>query len=101
MDLGEFTYLWEQARYNPVTGYMRTHIHFEFPDGSRIRKAFSYQWRLWTLPEIRELLLEAGFHNPTVYSELMTDDGDGTGLWLPVKRLPASRAWIVNITAEK
>lgn len=101
MDLGDFTYVWEQAKYNPVTGHMKTHIHFEFPDGSRIRKAFTYKWRLWTLPELRELLLEAGFRNPTIHSEFTNDDGDGIGLWFPVTHLPASRAWIINITAEK
>jgi SAM-dependent methyltransferase len=101
LEFDGFTYAWEQAKYNPVTGYMKTHIHFGFPDGSRLRKAFTYKWRLWTLPEILELLLEAGFRNPTVHSEFTNDDGEGIGLWFPVDDLPASRAWIVNITAEK
>ena len=60
-ELDGFTYVWHQARYHPVTGYMRCHIHFHFDDGSKMKKAFTYEWRLWTLPEIRELLTEAGF----------------------------------------
>ncbi|MGB5832120.1 MAG: class I SAM-dependent methyltransferase, partial [Thiohalocapsa sp.] len=59
---GRFTYGWEQASYDPITGEMTRHIHFAFPDGSRLERAFSYTWRLWTLPEIRELLAEAGFN---------------------------------------
>ena len=56
-----FTYIWDQACYDPITGRSRCHIHFRFPDGSRIKDAFVYEWRLWTLPEIREILEEAGF----------------------------------------
>lgn len=26
-----------------------------------LRRAFRYHWRLWTLPELREMLLAAGF----------------------------------------
>jgi len=100
MDFDGFTYIWEQARYDPVTGYMKTHIHFRFPDGSKIKKAFSYEWRLWTLPEIRELLLESGFRNPVVRFEHFDHAGEGLGIWYPDNRGEASSAWIANITAE-
>lgn len=101
MEFDDFTYIWEQAKYNPVNGHMKTHIHFRFSDGSKLKKAFTYKWRLWTLPELRELLEEAGFRNPTIHFEETDDEGDGLGLWFPVEKLEASRAWIVNITAEK
>jgi cyclopropane fatty-acyl-phospholipid synthase-like methyltransferase len=97
-----FTYVWHQARFSPVTGDMKTHIHFEFPDGSKIRKAFSYRWRLWSVPEIRDLLEEAGFRNVTTWFEIRDDDGEGLGEWLPDPDGPAADpAWIANITAEK
>ncbi len=100
MKFENFTYIWDQACYHPVTGYMQTHIHFKFPDGSKLKKAFSYEWRLWTLPEIQEILLEAGFHNPVVRFEYFDDDGEGLGLWYPDDCGEASSAWIANITAE-
>jgi len=100
MDFGDFTYVWDQARYCPVTGMMQTHIHFRFPDGSKIKKAFSYEWRLWTLPELLELLVEAGFRNPTVRFEYFDDDGEGLGLWYADDCGTASSAWIANLTAE-
>ena len=28
-----------------------------------LRRAFRYDWRLWTVPELREMLLAAGFHD--------------------------------------
>lgn len=101
MDFEDFTYVWDQAKYNPVTGHMTTHIHFKFSDGSKLKKAFTYKWRLWTLPELQEVLAEAGFSNPTVRFEYTDDDGDGLGLWYPVRRLQPVQAFIVNLTAEK
>ena len=32
-----FTYIWDQHRYNPITGEMDCKIHFKFPDGSMMR----------------------------------------------------------------
>ena len=49
----DFTYIWDQASFDPISGDMLCKIHFSFPDGSRIKNAFTYDWRLWTLPEIR------------------------------------------------
>ena len=57
---------------------MICHIHFKFKDGSRIKKAFSYDWRLWTLPEIREVMEEAGFSNTRVYWEDEDEEGEGS-----------------------
>ena len=81
---------------------MRCHIHFAFPDGSRLKKAFTYDWRLWTLPEIRELLDEAGFSRITVYWEgIDKKTGEGNGKYKPATVGEADPGWIVFITAEK
>jgi hypothetical protein len=100
-EIDGFTYIWEQSAYSPVTGRMKTHIHFEFPDGSRLKDAFSYQWRLWTLPEIRELLEEAGFAYSTVWFEYRNENGEGLGEWYPDAQGTDDPAWIANITAVK
>jgi SAM-dependent methyltransferase len=97
----DFTYIWEQARYSPVSGEMECHIHFKFPDKSKLKRAFSYTWRLWTLPEIKELLSEAGFRNPTVYWEGTDEDGEGNGIFTPDERGEADAGWIAYIVAEK
>ncbi len=96
-----FTYVWEQAEFDPVTAHCVCHIHFNFPDGSRMVNAFSYAWRLWTLPEVRELLLEAGFKKATVYWEEEEDDDDDDGDYVPVEHGVNDPAWIVYIVAEK
>jgi len=96
-----FTYIWHQAEFHPVTHYLRCHIHFKFKDGSRIKKAFTYEWRLWSAPEIRELLLEAGFSKATVYWEGEDEDGEGNGEFTPDAKGEADLAWIAYIVAEK
>ena len=64
-----FTYVWHQERFNTIDHHILCHIHFRFRDGSRREGAFTYDWRLWTLPELQELLLEAGFASTEVYME--------------------------------
>ncbi|HCV21278.1 MAG: class I SAM-dependent methyltransferase [Arenicellales bacterium] len=97
-----FTYVWDQARYNPITGDMVCYIHFKFPDGSRMKRAFTYTWRLWTLPELRELLMESGFQRVLVHWE-GTDEktGEGNDIYTPTEIGEADAAHISYISAEK
>jgi SAM-dependent methyltransferase len=64
-----FTYVWEQASFNPIDHRLKCHIHFKLSDGRMLKRAFSYDWRMWTLPEVRETLHEAGFAATEVYVE--------------------------------
>ncbi|MBN1378476.1 MAG: class I SAM-dependent methyltransferase [Gammaproteobacteria bacterium] len=97
-----FSYIWDQAEYDPLSGHMRAHIHFLFDDGSEMREAFTYDWRLWSMPELRELLAEAGFKKVTVYSQGWDDEKDEeTDEFYPVEKLDADAGWVVYIVAEK
>ena len=96
-----FTYIWDQAEFHPVTNWMRCAIHFKFKDGSKIKNAFTYEWRLYSAPEIRDLMLEAGFRKVTVYWEGEDEDGEGNGEFTPEERGEADLAWIAYIVAEK
>lgn len=98
----EITYVWEQADYNPIDGHMVCHISFKFSDGSKMRRAFTYEWRLWTLPEIQELLNEAGFSKVTVFWEGTDEDTDeGDGEFEPATKADPDPAWVAYIAAEK
>ena len=97
-----FTYVWDQAAYNPVNGHLQCHIHFKFNDGSRMKNAFSYDWRLWTIPEIREILGEAGFIRTGVYWQGWDDDEEeGSSEFELVETADADAGWICYIAAEK
>jgi len=94
-----FTYIWDQTRFNPINSDITCHIHFKFRDGSRQEKAFTYHWRLWTLPELTELLEECGF-KATVYWEGTDKNGDGDGNFTPATMGEADAGWIAYIVAE-
>ncbi|MFZ4572785.1 MAG: class I SAM-dependent methyltransferase [Phycisphaerales bacterium] len=98
---GGFTYVWDQASFDPITHDMTCHIHFEFRDGSKLKKAFTYEWRLWTLPELQELLREAGFKNVTVYWEGDDKKGSGNGVFTPKAHGEDGPSFIVYLTAER
>jgi len=100
-DCDGFVYIWEQAVFNPIDSCMTCHIHFEFPDGSRMDRAFTYHWRLWTLPEIREILLEAGFAQADVYWEESDENGEeGIGIYVPREVGEADAGWVCYIVAQ-
>ena len=80
-----FRYIWHQAEYDPISAHFLGHIHFRFKDGTRMDEAFTYDWRLWTIPELRELLAEAGYGHVEVLWEEEDEEGEGTGTFSPVE----------------
>jgi hypothetical protein len=101
-ELDDFTYVWDQAAFNPIAAEMVCFIHFHFPDGSRLDRAFSYNWRLWGAKELRELLAEVGFARTRMYVQAFDEDTDE-----PIDRfdeteeIPDYAAWIAYLVAEK
>ncbi len=97
-----YTYCWRQAAFDPVSGDLECHIDFEFDDGSRLKPAFSYYWRLWTLPEIRELLAEAGFADSRVYWQTWDEEtGEPGEEFRPVERGEPDAGWLCYVVALK
>jgi hypothetical protein len=96
-----FTYVWEQENFNPVDNGLICNIHFDFPDGTRMEQAFRYDWRLWTLPEIRDLLGECGFSRVTTWWQGYDEDGESDGDFEIVTRADADAGWICYLVAEK
>jgi len=95
-----FTYIWEQASFNPIDGNFLTHIHFEFKDKTRLNKAFTYDWRLWRLPEAREILLEAGFSKVDIYWEDTDKRGNASGNFRIQKKVENESSWSAYIVAH-
>jgi len=97
-----FTYVWDQEAYWPATGEYRASIHFRFKDGTEMRRAFRYDWRLWTLPEVCDLLQEAGFSRLEQFWEGTDEDGvSGNGVYRRSKRGENCEAWVTYVVAFK
>lgn len=65
-------YEWEQREADALTGRVVNAIHFVVRDAkgtTRLDDAFVYNWRLWSLPELREAYAEAGFTSVEVYDQ--------------------------------
>lgn len=96
-----YTYIWDQEKCDPVTNETLCHIHFKFRDGSTLKKAFTYDWRVWTIPEVREALVDAGFTKSTVYWEGDDGKGGGDGVFTPAENGECEKAFIAYIVAER
>ena len=98
-----FKYHWVQAYFNPVNSHCTFYIHFKFADGSKMKKAFQYDWRFWTIPEVRELLLEAGFKDTAVYWEEddEDEDEDEDAVWIKVDEAPNDYSWLCYVVGIK
>ncbi len=96
-----FTYVWQQEAFDPVTNRTRCHISFRLRDGSRVKRAFSYDWRVWSIPETRDVLLDAGFKRVTVYWEGDDGKGSGNGDFQPATTGECCPSFIAYIAAEK
>lgn len=96
----DFVYLWEQCRYNPIDASITNHIHFRFRDGSMLKKAFSYDWRLWQLMELKDLLVEVGFEHLDVYWEGEDGEGGGNGIFRVRSKAPNDPCWNAYLVAH-
>jgi hypothetical protein len=95
-----FTYVWEQRAFDSIRSWGQNFIHYEFPDGSALRRAFSYDWRIWSIPELREILADAGFSRTEVYWEgTCQRTGQGNDVYMRRERAEADPAWVAYMVA--
>jgi len=96
-----FTYVWDQSKFDPLANNGLYKIHFEFHDGGGIRNAFRYDWRLWSIPELRELLYEAGFKDVDIYfEEIDRSTGFGNSRFRRMTTAANSEGWIAYFVAS-
>lgn len=67
-------YTWEQRKADALTGMVTNALHFRIERAGVIEAehidAFVYHWRLWSVPELRDAMADAGFVSTTVYGQL-------------------------------
>jgi SAM-dependent methyltransferase len=93
-----FTYVWDQNTFDAISHDVTNYIHFEFPDGTKLPKAFRYDWRFWSMPELQELLAEAGFSKVHVYWD--TSEDVSVDRYRERTRAPNQPGWLAYLVAE-
>ena len=71
------------------------------PGYGTINKAFTYDWRLWTLPEIQEILVEAGFSTAEVYLHDFNDEGESDEIFRLRKTYENTQGWVAYVVGIK
>ena len=96
----DFTYYWDQKNFDPVTNEAYFEIHFRYKK-KKYEGVFSYDWRMWSIQEIRELMAEVGFQDSKVYWEGTNRKGEGNAIFLPVEKGESCLSWIAYIAGIK
>lgn len=96
-------YVWEQRRADPRTARVENALHFRVEVGGEIvqelRDAFVYRWRLWSLAELREALLEAGFTDVECWCDLaVSEDGRAHPVKAPEE---LGESWIACVSGRR
>lgn len=101
------TYTWEQRAADPFTGMVVNAMHFRVTRAGRkpvtLRDAFVYRWRLWSVPELREAMSEAGFAATEVYHRTEHAVDEAGRAWLSPIDDPAGAdpAFIVLVVGRR
>lgn len=100
-------YTWEQHEADPTTGMVTNLIHFRVERAGviefELEDAFIYEWRLWSIPELRDAMSDAGFKESLVYTKLADAlDADGNAYVMPVEngQEELEESYIVLVAAQ-
>jgi SAM-dependent methyltransferase len=97
-----FTYYWQQESFDPITSDATFHIHFKMDDERKRREqVFTYEWRMWSIQELRDLMMEVGFKKTTIYWEGSTRKGTGNGIFKATTHGEECQAWIAYVVGDK
>lgn len=96
----KFTYIWHQKSFDPITHDAQYSIHFKLNNGKTLKDQFTYDWRLWSIPELRDTLSDAGFDETLVYWET-EHHGEGTDEYVPTENGDNSYAWVAYVLGVK
>lgn len=101
------TYFWDCDKYNAITDEATYFIHFkEHKTGIKYEQVFTYDWRMWNMAELQDILADAGFSKVLTYWEEDDEDDDddedgGNGVFYPSREEDNCESWVTYIAAVK
>ncbi len=99
--IAPFLFEFERKDFNPITRIANYGIHFKYESGEEIIDAFTYEFRMWSITEIRDLLDEAGFSRVKVFWEDCDSEGFGNGEFYETESEENSVNWNAYIVGIK
>lgn len=100
-DFDTFEMVCHQTDVCPVDHSAHLALHFRFPDGSEIHNAFEYDWRIWSMPEIIDVLHDAGFKDVRCHWYIDDEDSDEDPHYELTRIGYNDLAWIACLAALK
>ena len=100
VDHGSFKYYWDQDNFDPISRTADFYIHFKKKGERKRTKVFHYSWRLWSLPELKDILLSAGFSEVHIYWEGVDSKGEGTGHFRKSRMGEPCDSWIAYLVCK-
>lgn len=97
---GALSYTWTQEAYAPNTRRVRCALSFAHADGRRADRAFVYDWRLWRVHELQDLLAAAGFSKIHIWWEQRDQTGQPTGSYRRVAHPLQEPAYVCYLAAQ-
>jgi SAM-dependent methyltransferase len=94
-----FHYFFEEEGFDPWSHEAVYHLNFQRDGEEKRRAVFTLDGRAWTLPELRDALLEVGFASVRIYWKVDGPDGDTE--WIPVERIEHEpNIWVCFVVAS-
>lgn len=99
-------YTWRQREADLITGMVANEIDFELLNSKSVAvhelvNAFTYRWRLWSIPELREAMAQAGFADVDIYPDSPEAvDSDGVAYLTPMDYLETKSSTVVYVCAR-
>lgn len=92
------TYVWQQRNFDAVTDHIDCRIHFHLSAGRSIQNAFRYDWRLWSLPELVDLMQAARFSRVDVWCDAR---GTSSGRFAPSRHMAPREDWVAYVVGQR
>lgn len=96
----DFSYYWDQQTFDPISNEALFQIHFRHK-GYKYENVFTYDWRLWSIPEVKEIMVESGFTDTKIYWEGTNRKGGGNGIFKPTQKGEPCLSWIAYVVGIK
>jgi hypothetical protein len=100
-------YIWHQKSVDGLTNRVFNAIHFRITGPTKASRpivfnnAFTYDWRLWSIPELRDALDEAGFKSTEVHDRMgAAIDHEGNVHVQAVSDGELDRDWVVYVVGR-